>query len=384
MKLKAIIGGKIWTGTGKVINKGVILIDEGKIIAVGPDIKIPKNADLIKAEGKFVSPGFIDAHSHIGLVPEGLDWEYSDVNDFSGPLTPQLRAIDALDPYDIAFKDAISGGVTTVYTGPGSGNVIGGIGFILKTNGKIVKEEAALKMALGPKREKGVKSKEPYPTTRMGTVALLRGIFITTKKWLNGEIKGEEEKKSQYENVAKVLKGELMAKIHLSTSPDEIRAALSLIKEFGIRASIDHVFGGDLLADEIVSSGVPVIYGPPMLARSYSGFKYMHDKIPVILDKKGALVALMTDHPVVPQKHLRLLASVVVKNGLDIDKSLKMITINPARILGIDQQVGSLEIGKDADVVISSDHPLQITSAIEMVLINGEIVFEKSILKERG
>ncbi len=376
---KAIVGGKIWTGTGEIINKGTILIENGKIVAIGSKIKVPINVHLVRSDGKFVSPGFIDAHSHIGLIPEGLDWEYSDVNDFSGPLTPQLRAVDALDIHDVAFKDAISGGVTTVYTGPGSANVIGGIGLILKTNGEILKEEAALKMALGPKRGREVKSKEPYPTTRMGTVALLRNTFTATKKWLKGEIKAKAERKYQYEIVARVLKRELMAKIHLSTSPDEIRAALSLIKEFKIRASIDHVFGGDLLADEIAATAVPVVYGPPMIARLYTGFKYMNDKIPLILNKKGVLVSLMTDHPVVPQKHLRLLASVVAENGLDLDEALKMITINPAQILEIDKRVGTLEVGKDADVVISNDHPLRVTSTIETVLINGEVVFERKI-----
>ncbi len=374
--MKALIGGKILDGTGKIIERGTVLIENGKIAAIGSNIKIPKEAELIEMRGKFIFPGFIDAHSHIGLIPEGLDWEYSDVNDFIGPLTPQLRAIDALNISDVAFKDAMAGGVTTVYTGPGSSNVIGGVGLILKTNGKILEEEAALKMALGPKRRREG-SKTPYPTTRMGTVSLLRNTFKAVSKWLNGETNVEGEERYQYEIISKVLKKELRAKIHLSTSPDEIRAALSLIKEFGISASIDHVFGGDLLAEEIAASGVPVIYGPPMLAQLYAGFRYMNDKIPLVLNKKGVLVALMTDHPVIPQKHLRLLASVVVKNGLEPDEALKMITINPAKILGIDKKVGSLEVGKDADVVISNDHPLKVTSAIEMVLIDGEIAWKR-------
>lgn len=380
MGVKAVFAKEIWTGTGKAIENGMILIEDGRISHVGPKKSLGSDVEIIDAEGSFVTPGFIDAHSHIGLIPEGLDWEYSDVNDYTGPITPQMRAIDAIHFHDVAFKDAISGGVTTVYTGPGSANVVGGIGLITKTSGEIIKEEAALKMAFGPKRDRGVKSKEAYPTTRMGTVALLRNLFIDVKKWMNGEREIDDEKKYQYEIVSKVLKKEMPAKIHLSTSPDEIRAALTLIKEFDINASIDHVFGGDLLADEIAEAGVPVVYGPPMIAKLYSAFKYVNDEIPVVLSNRGILVAIMTDHPVIPQKHLRFLASIVVRNGLDYDEALKMITINPARILGIDERVGTLEVGKDADIVISNDHPLKVTSVINKVLINGEVVFEHRTL----
>jgi len=367
-------GGTIWTGTGKTIENGMIIIESGKISYVGPEKKIDAKVDVIDASGKFITPGFVDAHSHIGLIPEGLDWEYSDVNDYTGPVTPQMKAIDALDPYDEAFEDAITGGVTTVYTGPGSANVIGGVGLVMKTTGEIIKKEAALKMALGPKRNRDRKSKEPYPTTRMGTVALLRNTFLSVKKWMKKDLEVDKEKEIQYEVISKVLKGDLMAKIHLSTSPDEIVAVLNLIKEFDIRASIDHVFGGDLLADEIAKSGVPVVYGPPMISKLYSAFRYVHDGIPVTLAKKGVLVAIMTDHPVIPQKHLRFLASVVVRNGLDYDEALKMITVNPAKILGIYDRVGSLEDGKDADIVIASDHPLKVYSKIEKVLIGGKVV----------
>lgn len=368
-----VIKGKtVWTGTDKTIEDGMIIIEDGKISYIGNARKIDAKADVIS--GKFITPGFVDAHSHIGLIPEGLDWEYSDVNDYTGPITPQMKAIDALDPFDKAFGDAIVGGVTTVYTGPGSANVIGGIGLIMKTTGKIIKKEAALKMALGAKRNRNRKSREPYPTTKMGTVALLRNTFLSVKQWVREKQEIDKEKEIQYEIISKVLKKELMAKIHLSTSPDEIIAVLNLIREFDIKASIDHVFGGDLLVDEIAKSGVPVVYGPPMISKFYSSFRYVHDKIPVILAKKGVLVAIMTDHPVIPQKHLRFLASIVVRNGLDYDEALKMITANPSRILGIYDRVGSLEVGKDADIVVANDHPLKVRSKIERVLIDGKVV----------
>ncbi|AKI97814.1 amidohydrolase [Kosmotoga pacifica] len=370
----AVVGGKIWTGTGKNIDDGLVLIENSKISYVGPMKELSPDVEIIDAKDKFVTPGFIDAHSHIGLIPEGLDWEYSDVNDVSGPVTPQMRAIDALNFYDPAFKDAIGGGVTTVYTGPGSANVICGVGLIMKTSGEIVKSEAALKMASGPKRNQDRKSNQPYPTTRMGTIALMRSVFRSVREWMNGQLKIDDDKKYEYEVVAKVLKGEMPAKIHLSLYPDEIRSIIGLIKEFGINASIDHVFGGDLVTDEIFDSGIPVVYGPVLISRTFSYYRYVNDKIPVELAKKGVLVALMTDHPVVPQKHLRFSASVLVRNGLDYDEALKTITINPARILGIDEKVGSLEVGKDADIVICSGHPLKLGTKIEKVLINGEAV----------
>jgi imidazolonepropionase-like amidohydrolase len=368
----AIKGGTVWTGIDTIEN-GVVLIEEKKIITVGQKVSIPYGCEVIDAHGKFVTPGLIDAHSHIGLIPEGLDWEYSDVNDFYGPITPQMRAIDAIDLRDAAFSDALNGGVTTVYTGPGSANVIGGIGLVLKTTGRILKEEAALKAALGPKRSREYRSKEPYPSTRMGTVALFRQVLEEAKLWMEDPTKVDQSKKHIYAIVARAIRRELSVKIHLSTSPDEITTAIRLIKEYNLDASIDHVFGGDLLAEEIKKAGIPVIYGPMMLSRLYSGFKYVNDRIPVELSKHGVLVALMTDHPVIPQKHLRLLATVAVRNGASYDEALKMITVNPAKILHMDDAVGTIEVGKDADLVVWNDHPLRPSSHPICVVVDGRV-----------
>jgi imidazolonepropionase-like amidohydrolase len=368
----AIKGGTVWTGIDTIEN-GVVLIEEKKIITVGQKVSIPYGCEVIDAHGKFVTPGLIDAHSHIGLIPEGLDWEYSDVNDFYGPITPQMRAIDAIDLRDAAFSDALNGGVTTVYTGPGSANVIGGIGLVLKTTGRILKEEAALKAALGPKRSREYRSKEPYPSTRMGTVALFRQVLEEAKLWMEDPTKVDQSKKHIYAIVARAIRRELSVKIHLSTSPDEITAAIRLIKEYNLDASIDHVFGGDLLAEEIKKAGIPVIYGPMMLSRLYLGFKYVNDRIPVELSKHGVLVALMTDHPVIPQKHLRLLATVAVRNGASYDEALKMITVNPAKILHMDDSVGTIEVGKDADLVVWNDHPLRPSSHPICVVVDGRV-----------
>lgn len=386
--MKALVGGKVITVTGPVIDNGVVLIDKGKIVAVAKlgEIKIPEEAEIIDIKGKVVTPGFIDAHSHLGVIPEGLDWEYSDVNDYYSPITAHLRVIDAIDPFDEGFSKAIEGGVTTVYTGPGSANVIGGIGAIIKTYGKnlnemIVKPEAALKMALGPKRQREVKSKLPYPTSRMGTVAMLRHWLLKAKEYSEGKYKEDQldpEEKEILKILVKVLKREMLAKIHLSTSPDEIYAVIRVIKEFELRATIDHVFGGQLVADVLARENIPVVYGPPMIAKIASFFRYVDDTAPVIMYRKGVNVSIMTDHPVIPQKHLRTLAAVTVKNGLTLNEALELITINPARQLGIDDIVGSIEKGKDADLVVSNDHPIKPTSTIELVMVNGEIVYENT------
>lgn len=373
----ALVGGTIWTGF-ETIKDGLIIIEDGKISYVGQKVNLKHNYKKIDTTGKFITPGFVDAHSHIGLIPEGLDWEYSDVNDFSGPITPQMRAIDAIDFFDQAFSDALSGGVTTVYTGPGSANVIGGVGLITKTTGKVLVEEAALKMALGPKGVREYKSKEPYPSTRMGTVALLRNTLYDVKRCMENPQVNDKTKEFQYHYISKVLNKEMIAKIHLSYLPDEIIAVLELIKEFDLHATIDHVFAGDLLIEQIKQANVPVVYGPVMLSKLYSAFRYVNDQIPVKLCKAGVLVALMTDHPVIAQKHLRLLGSVVVRNGLSYDEALKMITVNPAKMLKVDDKVGSICPGKDGDIVVSSDHPLKLDSQIEIVIVDGEIVFCRS------
>ncbi|RLG87171.1 MAG: amidohydrolase [Thermoprotei archaeon] len=384
--MKAVVGARIITVTGPEIPEGVIVIgDDGRIAEVGSvqQVRVPKDAEVIEAHGLIAAPGFVDAHSHIGVVPEGIEWEYADVNDFYSPVTPHMRAIDALDPYDPAFTHAVQGGVTTVYTGPGSANVIGGIGAVIKTWGRspedmVVIPEAALKMALGPKRPREYRSKMPYPTTRMGTVAVLRTWLRKAREFAEGRLKPDkldEEEKAMLEVLVRVLRRELIAKIHLSTSPDEILAVLRLIREFGLRATIDHVFGGHLMADEIARSGVPVIYGPPMIARVAAFFRYVDDRTPAILYRKGVLVSVMTDHPVIPQKHLRTLAATAVKHGLSPNEALRLITINPAKAMGIDDRVGSIEPGKDADIVLSRGHPVKPSSRIEKVLVRGEVVF---------
>ncbi|HDJ83889.1 MAG TPA: amidohydrolase [Desulfurococcaceae archaeon] len=383
--LKVLIGGTVITVTGPSYSPGVIVIENGKIVKVGKygEFEIPKDAEVIEAKDKIIVPGLIDAHSHLGLVREGLEWEFSDVNDFYSPITAHLRAIDAIDPMDLGFEDAIEGGVTTACIIPGSANIIGGIGAIIKLrtvgNGiEVINDSAVLKMALGPKRSREYKSKMPYPTTRMGTVSILRTWFMKALDAINGRIdleKIDTEERLMIETLIKVVKGEMIAKIHLSTSPDEIYAAIRIVKEFNIKASIDHAFGADLVAEALRTSGIPVVYGPTMISKIAAFFKYVNDATPVILFKKGITVSVMSDHPVYPARYLRILAAATVKHGLSLDEALKLITINAAKAIGIDSRVGSIEPGKDADLVISNDHPIKPRARIEKVLIDGEVVY---------
>jgi imidazolonepropionase-like amidohydrolase len=378
--LKAIVGATILTPEQTIPN-GIIIFNKGKIVNVGQNLRIPEEAEIIDAKGKYVTPGLVDAHSHIGMITEGLDWEYGDVNDFYSPLTAHLRAIDAVNLFDPAFKDAIEGGVTTVYTGPGSANVIGGIGLILKTFGKtpeemVVNDFAGIKIATGAKRRREVKSKLPYPTTKMGTIALLRKMLQDTKRYMEGKLKATGEEEMAYQALSKVLKREIPAKIHTSLDPDEILVAINIAKEFNIKVTIDHGFGSQMVAEKLAEANIPVIAGPLMIAKLSPMYRYISDDIPAILSSKGVKTSIMTDHPVIAEKYLRISAIVAVMNGMNPKEALKAITINPAEAIGMGDRVGSLEPGKDADIVVFSDDPLKVKSKVEIVFLNGEKVYE--------
>jgi len=385
-EMKAVIGGTILTPE-KTIENGIILIKDGKIYGVGEDLKIPKDACTIDAKGKYVTPGLVDGHSHVGMVTDGIEWDDSDVNDFSGPVTIQMRAIDALNLYDGGFDEALSGGVTTVYTGPGSSNVFGGIGAILKTYAEkrenmVIKDFASIKMALGPKRTRETKTKQPYPTTRMGTVALARSTLQRARDYLDGKLDRktlDSDDTMMMEHLSELLKGNVPAHIHTSNMPDEILAAVRIIDEFKIRATIDHGFGSEHYADLLAEKGIPVIYGPVLMTKKRAGSKYISDKTPGILSSRGVKTSIMTDAPLIPGKNLLLSAIIAAKNGMDPGEALKAVTINPAESIGIGDRVGSIEPGKDGDLVIFSGHPLKVKTVVEKVLINGEIVFQRRL-----
>lgn len=388
-KVKAIVGGLILTPKAR-IEDGVIIIEDGKIKSVGKKLDIPPSAEVIEASGKYVIPGLVDGHSHVGMVTDGLEWEWSDVNDYSGPVTAHMRALDGINLYDTGFEEALSEGVTTVYTGPGSSNPLGGIGLIAKTHSEskekmIIKDFASVKMALGPKRNPtGSNPNVPYPTTRMGTVAMVRGMLARAKDYTEGRLdtgKLGKDEEMILDNLSRLLRGEVSAHIHTSNMPDEIYAVMRLLDEFGFKATMDHGFGSELIAEELAERGIPVIYGPLMMGRRSAGLMYVNDEAPGILTSQGVKVSIMTDNPVIPGKYLRLSACVAVKKGMDPEEALKAITINPAEMIGVGDRFGSIETGKDADIVILSGPPMKLKSRVEKVLIDGEVVYGKESTK---
>ncbi|SKA86587.1 Imidazolonepropionase [Clostridium sp. USBA 49] len=361
-----------------IIENGEVLIDKGKIIKVGQNINVSSNCEIFDAEGGFVMPGIIDAHCHIGMWEDGLGFEGDDGNEITDPVTPQLRAIDAINPMDRAFKEAYENGITCVCTGPGSANVIGGQFATIKTKGKriddmIVQEPAAMKVAFGENPKRCYNSKKQTPSTRMATASILREYLFKTKNYIKNKDKNENFD-MKLESLIPVVNGELNVKAHAHRA-DDIFTAIRIANEFGLKMTIEHCTEGHLIADELAKEGYAAIVGPSLTTRSKVELKELSFETPKALYKAGVKIALMTDHPVIPVHYLPMCAALAVKAGLDEEAALKAITINPAEILGISHRVGSIEIGKDADIVVFNKHPFDIYAKTKLVLIDGEIAF---------
>lgn len=383
--MKAIINGKVYTMAGEVLEKGIVLIDGDKIKAVGEGIEVPSEAEVIDAEGKMVMPGIIDAHTHLGLYEDGAGWAGADGNEITSPVTSEIRAIDAINPEDVAFKDAVKGGITSVMTGPGSANVIGGENLAIKTHGKtveemIIKDPVGIKAAFGenPKRVYGKMGGTPrLPSTRMGTAAVMRKAFVDAQNYLNKIEHAEKEGNTppdrdlKNESLARVLKKEIPLRVHAHRA-DDILTAIRISEEFDFDITLEHCTDGHKVADIIAEKGIPAVIGPTLTSRSKVEVKDKTFKTSGVLVEAGAKVALMTDHPVIPIDMLPVTAGLAVRAGLSEMDALKALTINAAEILGIQDRVGSLEEGKDADVIICDGSPLKTLSKVEKVFINGE------------
>jgi imidazolonepropionase-like amidohydrolase len=393
-----IKNAKILTMAGKNYDNGYILINEGKILEVGDDCNSiahdsVKDAEIIDAKGKYVLPGFIDAHCHIGLWEDSVGFEGDDGNEMTDPITPNLRAIDGVYYSDKAFSEARESGVTTVVTGPGSANVIGGQFAALKTYGRrieemILKEPVAMKVAFGENPKTVYNERKQAPMTRMATAALLRDTLIRAKEYkeqLEEYYKGhdrdkENKDKPEYdgklEALIKVLKKEIPLKAHAHRA-DDILTAIRIAKEFELNLTIEHCTEGHLIKDILVEEGVTAIVGPMLTDRSKIELRNQSLKNPGELAKAGVKVAIMTDHPCVPVQYLVLCAAMAVREGMSSEDALKAITINAAEIVGIDDRVGSLETGKDADIIIFEGHPLELMSRVVTTIINGKVVYQR-------
>lgn len=382
-----IKNGLIYTMKGEVIENGSILIKDGKIKEVGKDIIAPLDAKVIDVEGRMVTPGFIDAHCHLGMWEESIGFEGSDGNEMTDPVTPQLRAIDAINPMDISFREAYEGGVTTAITGPGSANVIGGTFAAIKTYGHridnmIIKEPVAMKVAFGENPKRVYHGQKKSPMTRMATASILRETLFKAKSYLEKKENAEEPSKMpefdmKMEALIPVLKKEIPVKAHAHRA-DDIFTSLRIAKEFDIDITLDHCTEGHLIAEDLAKEGKGAIVGPSFGNRSKFELKNKTFETPKVLNEAGVKIAITTDAPVIPLQHLALCAGIAHKSGLDEIEALKAITINPAEIIGLDDRLGSIEPGKDADIVVFDGNPIKdIDSEAYMTIIDGNIVYNK-------
>lgn len=381
-----IKGGLVRPITAPDIENGEVLIDNGRIIAIGAHLDAPADAQVIDATGLLVSPGFIDAHCHIGMHEESSRWEGNDTNEYSDPVTPQVRAIDGINPMDEAFECAIKGGVTTAITGPGSANVIGGSFCALKLHGKcvddmLISDTVAMKIAFGenPKGAYGQNGRKA-PVTRMMTAALLRETLMKARRYMEevDEAENDPEKKRPFdmklEAMLPVMRGEIPLKSHAHRA-DDILTSVRIAREFGVKITLDHCTEGHLIVDKLAEYGLPVLIGPSLGSKSKQELREKSFATPGILEKAGLSVSIITDAPVVPLYYLPLCAGLAIREGMSYEGAWKAVTINPARAAGIDARVGSLEVGKDADISIFEGDPLRdIASYAKYVLVNGEIV----------
>lgn len=376
--------GKIVTMANKDYENGCILIKDGKILRVAENIEVDKDVEIIDAKGGWVLPGLIESHCHIGIYEQDMGFEGLDVNEATDPITPELRAIDAINPMDTAFDDAVRAGVTTVMTGPGSANVIGGQFVAMKTKGvciddMILLEPAAIKVAFGENPKRVYKDRKRMPTTRMATASLLRETLIKAKDYkLKKEKTLKEEsdfdKNFKLEALLPVIDKKIPLKAHCHRA-DDILTAIRIGKEFDLELTLDHCSEGHLIADYVKQSGRCAIVGPSLTSRSKIELKNKSFSTPAILSKNGVKISIMTDHPVTPIQYLPICAGLAVKEGLDMKGALKAITINAAEICGVSDRVGSIETGKDADIAIFDGNPLETLTSTLYTIINGEVVY---------
>lgn len=371
--------GKVLTMTGVNYDAGDVLVADGKIRAVGAGLCAPEGAQVIDCTGRTVMPGMIDAHCHIGLSEDGTMYEGEDSNEAVNPVTPHVRAIDGINPADVAIREARLGGVTTVCVGPGNSNVFGGVMSVFKTRGSriddmLMKETFAIKAALGEGPKETYAPKKVMPMTRMGIAGLTREHLVRARTYLDKKASGRLDKIDlRYEALGRVLEREIPLVVHANRM-DDIYTALRIKREFAIDLVLTQASDAYLMADAIREAGVPVVLASVLTGRLSVEMARMSHRAPVVLEQAGVTYCISTDAPPVPIQFLPTSAASAVREGLDPEAALRAVTITPARVLGIDERVGSLEPGKDADIVVYGGSPFNLMSRIELVMMDGEIV----------
>ena len=382
-----IINGKIKTMEDRDYEDGYIRIEQGRIAAVGDMrecdrslLKSRKDIQVIDAKGNLVMPGIIEAHCHMGITEEKKGMEGDDCNENVDPITPYLRAIDAINPMDAAFHDALQAGITSAMIGPGSANVVGGQFAFLKTHGRcidrmIVKAPAAMKVAFGENPKVNYSGQGNSPVTRMAIAAMLREELTKAKAYQKKrENDQEKEPDFRYECWLPVLKGEIPIKAHAHRA-DDILTAVRIAKEFGLHMTIDHCSEGHLIIEELKAAGFPASVGPDMASRNKIEVQNMAFKTVGLLSQRGILTAITTDHPVSRIQFLPICAGLAVKDGMEMEEALKAITINAAGICGVADRVGSLAVGKDADIAIFDGNPMEVFTRNLCTIVDGKIVY---------
>ena len=382
-----IINGSVHTMEGLTIPGGYVEIRGDKIAGFGPREECPKQweGELFDAQGGHIQPGFVDAHCHLGMFGDAVGVEGDDGNEATDPCTPHLRAVDAINPMDRCFQEAREAGVTTVLTGPGSANPISGQFAAVKTNGRwvdamVLQAPAAMKLALGENPKLTYHERRETPTTRMATAAVIRENLAKAEEYrekLERALEDEEEEKPDYdaklEALLPVLRGELPVHIHAHRA-DDIVTGIRICKEFHLRYVIVHGTEGHLIPDLLAEEGAGVITGPCLGDRSKPELANQSLETPAILQRHGVKTAICTDHPETPSQYLPLCAAMAVRGGMDPESALACITIRAAELAGVAHRVGSLAPGKDADLTVTSSHPLNWLSRVRLVVMDGKVV----------
>ena len=383
----AIIGKKVNTITDGIIKNGVILVEDGKIKEIGPDVKVPDGVKPLKA--KYVMPGLVEAHCHIGIWEEKIGWAGSDGNEMTEPATPHVRALDGIkaNADESGLEAALHEGITTAQVLPGSANVIGGFGVVIKTAPKttvdqmIVRSPSGMKIAFGenPMRVYGVQ-KKVMPSTRMGVAGVLRENLQKAKNYMEKKERFADDPEKipevdlRLEALIPVLKKEIPLRAHAHRA-DDVATAIRICEEFDVEMSWEHATEGHRIADYIAEKKVPAVWGPSLTSRGKWEMRELGYGTPKVMYDAGVKFAIQTDAPGSTIRFLPICAALCVKEGLPYDYALKAITIIPAEILGVADRVGSLEVGKDADLRLLSGEPLEYMTKCQKVIIDGEVVY---------